>query len=220
MKINAHKTIATLALVLMTTAVTFATGAASVPHTFSAGQTALAAEVNDNFQALADAINALSAKVTGQYDGADSFTVSSVSVTNGDTVTLDGSSYIATTHSAVSYETGNSTQYSVIAPVGTSSNLAIQSNPTYFTNSYAVFQKTTINNHAALVGWAFYSTANTAVTADCRIQIKLDSATYVTLYENYAGTLSTPATKAQQTAAINHCKALLNYVSLTATPAV
>lgn len=219
MKINPYKTIATLALVLMTTAVTFATGAASIPHTFSAGQTALASQVNENFQALADAINALSAKTTGQYDGADSFTVTSVPVSNGNTVTIDGSSYTATTHSAVSFESGNSTQYSVIAPIGTSSNLTFQSNPSYFTHAYAIFQKTTINNHAALVGWAFYSSAGSAVTADCRIQIKMDSSTYIVLYENYAGSLSSPATKAQQTAVINHCKALLNYVSLTTTPA-
>lgn len=222
MKINPHKTIATLALVLMTTAVTFATGTVSIPHTFSAGQTALANDVNENFQALANAINALSAKVTGQYDVTNSFTVTPTSVVAGDTVSISGTSYSIVTHAVVSFEDSNAAQYTVLAPLSSSGLAVTQSSPTYFNRVADKFQKTTISGYPTLVGLAFtnFETASSVSnTAECRVQIKLDSATYVMLTSEYAGTVSNPITKAQQTAAASMCRTLLNYVSITSTPA-
>lgn len=224
MKINPHKTIATLALVMMTTAVTFATGTLSIPHTFSAGQTAVATEVNANFQSLVSAINDLRAKVTGQYDGADNFAVTSVTVANGDVASIDGRTYPIMARSVISFEEGNNTQYSIIAPFSNTNGLFVtQSNPTNFDDPTDKFQKTTINGFPALMGVSFSNderAISTSSSASCRVQIKLDSTTYLMLAGNYPETLSSPITKAQQTAAASMCKALLNYISITTTSAI
>ncbi len=91
----------------------FMLGAVDIPNTFDAGQTASAADVNENFQALADAIDET------EYTGLDPVVVDQAARTiglnpatdPGDVLTWNGTNWIAEPVSGLSEDT-----YSVLQP--------------------------------------------------------------------------------------------------------
>lgn len=208
-----HKALATLALVMMTTATTFATGTFSVPHQFHSGDPAVAAEVNENFKALSDAIETIDQRTTKPFAAADDFTVNTVSgLVAGTQVVIDGFTYNMQSVTSLSFAENNNTQYTVIYPkeIGSGSSF-VASAGSDFIGSRGV-KKTTINGYPVLARTTFVDD-----NGQCQVVIQLDEDTHTTIYATYLGIGSMATVKADQTKARAHCMTVLNHISITAS---
>lgn len=212
-----HKTVATVALVMMTTSLTFATGSVSIPHVFSSGQAAKASEVNANFQALADAINANDA-----FARADAFSVTSASgLVDGSTQSINGSSFTMKTAQAISFAEAVNTTYKVIYPLSAgaiSGFAAISDQSGLEGGSSGNRLKTTINGYPAVLSVSRsnnFSPYGSSKTGSCNVVIKLDAGTYfsVGLFSSVSG--AAPMTKEEQDGAVADCKNLMNYLTVS-----
>lgn len=217
-----HKTIATIALVMMTTSLTFATGSVSIPHVFSSGQAARASDVNENFKALADAINA----ANGPFSRGNDFTVQPASgITDGATVTVDGVTFTLRTGLGTSFMKGNNATYRVIAPIVTQSS---------YSTSQAITSDMHFNGADTDLDWVRSSVggypAAVAVTftnsfggggagAACNVVIRLDASTYFNAFTYQSIASPPPISKSDQEAAMSACKGYLDYVNIVTVPA-
>lgn len=229
MNLSMNKTIATLALVMMTTAVTFATGSVSIPHVFTAGQTALANDVNENFQALLDAIK----HVHTHFDGPDDYTITPITgAALGTRVTIGSDSAYIGQDSSVSFDPTRSTTYSITKRGGgdASAPTSFESEPTLMREYGPTVKKTTISGYPALTD--IYVTSQKNIVGRCRAVIKLDDYTYYIFQHEISGQFTTlpadpangllerqvpiPVTKEERTAVTNTCKEIYRYLNVTA----
>lgn len=229
MKISLNKTIATAALVMMTTAVTFATGSASIPHVFTAGQTALANDVNENFQALLDAIN----HVHTRFDGTDDYTITSTTgIALGTRIIIGDDISSITQDTSVSFDPTKSTSYTIVERQGFASDVvsSFESEPTIMREYGPTVKKTTISGYPALTD--VYVTSRTHIIGRCRAVIKLDEYTYYIFQHDIAGQFTivppdpvnfplgqkipNPVTKEERAAVSNTCKQIFSYINITA----
>jgi hypothetical protein len=212
-----HKTIATVALVMMTTSLTFATGSVSIPHVFSSGQAAKASEVNANFQALADAINA-----NDVFARADAFSVTTASgLLDGSTQSINGSSFTMKTAQAISFAEGVSTTYKVIYPLSAGAvsgyaSISDQADHDGFGTGQRI--KTSINGYPAglvVVRSNSFTPYGNSKSGSCNVVIKLDADTYfsVGLFPSVSG--AAPMTKPEQESVVADCKNLMNYLTVS-----
>lgn len=191
MKINMYKAVATLALVFTTTALTFAVGT-PIPFTFKAGDPAVAEDVNRNFQALADYINALQIKAEPFSQPDDVTTVSVVEDKGAGTVLFidDSGNPVGVLESIYpSFDPDVAMVYGVRtfgsigedAPSGYVDT--VTSYPTIArTETNKTWQKTTVSGHSVIYGMIYNSTPGTwglSSRGQCRYEIKLDEMTYV-----------------------------------------
>lgn len=234
MKITVNKTVATLALVTMTTAVTFATGNITIPHVFKSGDAAMAKDVNENWQVLADAVNDIYTKVdalganqtqtpTDPFTKADDFTVTSANVSVGSIVTVNGISIPVSGgddySSVISFEDGNSKKYS-LTYLG---NAGGDDSPKFgspaggsYGSYYADFmsqtsQKTTISGYPVLFHIGYGMGGNNT----CQIAIKFDTNTYAFFRKYASSAYMDVVSKADQEKDKNDCKFFLNYINIT-----
>ncbi|MDP2228943.1 MAG: hypothetical protein Q8J78_15865 [Moraxellaceae bacterium] len=211
-----YKAIATLALVLTTTSLTFATGSVSIPKLFSAGQAAKASDVNENFQALADAINVAALRLD-PFSRPDDFTTTAVAgLTEGSTHVFGGVSHTIVRMDGISFKDGDSSTYEVYVPASANgSQLALRNAPYVASDIGDIARKTTVGGHPAAI-LIYMSNSDGVGMCSADIALNVDSGAVFVGGEVLAPlSLSSPLTKSDQQACKEYWKQLLRHIAVT-----